>query len=167
MSRWPNLILSGETEWCGTVRLAPVEETKAAARGAVWMGHAQDYLLDTFGAQDPHARWAGWLYATDADTGEWIWRLKSNYPIVGGVTATGGGLVFFGDVGGNLYAVDIANGQRLWRQQLDGAIGGGVTTYQTQGSQKLAVAAGLTSILWPTKQATAKIIIFGLGERAQ
>lgn len=162
-----NLILSGETEWCATVKLAPEEETKAARRGALWMGHEQDSLLDVFGAQDPHTRWAGWLYATDADTGEWIWRLKSNYPIVGGVTTTGGGLVFFGDVGGNLYAVDIVNGQRLWHQKLDGGIGGGVTTYQAQGSQKLAVAGGLTSILWPTKQSTAKIVIFGLGERAK
>jgi hypothetical protein len=34
--------------------------------------------------------WAGWLYATDADTGVWKWRLKSNYPIMGAVTPTAG-----------------------------------------------------------------------------
>jgi alcohol dehydrogenase (cytochrome c) len=38
--------------------------------------------------------------ATDADTGVWKWRLQSNYPIVGAVTPTAGGLVFFGDMGG-------------------------------------------------------------------
>jgi len=56
----------------------------------------------------------------DADTGVWKWRLKTNYPILGGVTPTAGGLVFFGDVGGNFYAVDAANGQKLWGQKLSG-----------------------------------------------
>ena len=42
------------------------------------------------------------------------------------------------------------------------AIGGGVVTYSAGGSQKVAVAAGLTSIFWPTEQATAKIVILGL-----
>jgi hypothetical protein len=40
------------------------------------------------------------FYAVDADTGVWKWRLKSNYPIVSGMTPTAGGVVFFGDVGG-------------------------------------------------------------------
>jgi alcohol dehydrogenase (cytochrome c) len=44
-----------------------------------------------------HGR-AGWLYATDADTGLWKWGLKSNQPIFGGLTPTAGGLLFFGDM---------------------------------------------------------------------
>jgi alcohol dehydrogenase (cytochrome c) len=116
------------------------------------------------GSFDPHSQWAGWLYATDSDSGQWKWRLKTNYPILSGVTPTGGGLVFFGDMGGNLYAVDAGNGQRLWGQKLKGAIGGGVISYMANGSQKVAVAAGLVTILWPTEQATAKILILGLGE---
>jgi hypothetical protein len=31
----------------------------------------------------------------------------------------------------------------------------------------VAVAAGLTSIMWPTEVATAKIVILGLGELPQ
>ena len=137
---------------------------KAIPYGANWLGHVKDSPLDLFGRQDPHANWAGWLYATDADSGQWKWRLKTNYPIVGGVTPTAGGLVFFGDVGGNFYAVDARSGKRVWAQKLDGAIGGGVITYVAQGSQKVAVAAGMTSIVWPTEQATAKIVILGLGK---
>jgi alcohol dehydrogenase (cytochrome c) len=73
--------------------------------------------------------------------------------------------VFFGDLGGNLYAVDASTGQRLWTQKLDGAVGGGVITYTANGSQKVAAATGLTSIVsWPTEVATAKIVILGLGE---
>ena len=58
--------------------------------------------------------------------------------------------------------VDSMSGQKLWSKKLDGAIGGGVITYSAGGSQKIAVAAGLTSILWPTEQTTAKIVILGL-----
>ena len=106
--------------------------------------------------------WAGWVYATDADTGVWKWRLKSNYPIVGGMTPTAGGVVFFGDLGGNFYALDAADGQKLWGHELGGAIGGGVITYTANGAQKVAVASGFTMIAWPTKPATAKIVVLGL-----
>jgi alcohol dehydrogenase (cytochrome c) len=70
-------------------------------------------------------------------------------------------------VGGNFYAVDTRNGQRLWHQKLDGAIGGGVITYMAHGSQKVAVAAGMTGIAWPTEQATGKIVILELGDSPQ
>jgi alcohol dehydrogenase (cytochrome c) len=159
-----NLVLTGQVEWCTTVRLQPDEQVKATADRKNWMGNVTVNPLDLMGSFDPHSQWAGWLYATDADSGQWKWRLKTNYPILSGVTPTGGGLVFFGDMGGNFYAVDAGNGQRLWGQKLEGAIGGGVITYIANGSQKVAVAAGLVTILWPTAQATAKIVILGLGE---
>ena len=108
-----NLILSGQTEWCTSVRLQTDAEVKRAPNGSSWMGNVKINPLDLLGKQDPHSDWAGWLYATDADTGVWKWRLKTNYPILSGVTATAGGLVFFGDMGGNFYAVDASGGQRL------------------------------------------------------
>ncbi len=158
-----NLIITGEAEWCTTVRLQSDSEVKAIPNGSVWMGSVKIDPLDIAGKQDPHSDWAGWLYATDADSGAWKWRVKTNYPILSGITVTGGGLVFFGDMGGNFYVLDAMNGQKLWNKKLDGAIGGGVITYDAGASQKVAVAAGLTSILWPTEQATAKIVILGLG----
>jgi alcohol dehydrogenase (cytochrome c) len=161
-----NLIFTGETEWCTTVKLQSASEVKAVANGSVWMGHVKLDPLDIAGKQDPHSDWAGWLYATDADSGQWKWRVKTNYPILSGVTPTGGELVFFGDMGGNFYAVDAMSGRKLWGTKLDGAIGGGVITYEAGGAQKVAVAAGLTSILWPTEQSTAKIVILGLDRSA-
>jgi alcohol dehydrogenase (cytochrome c) len=131
------------------------------------MGNAVINPLDELGMQDPHANWASWLYATDADSGQSKWRLKTNYPILSGVTPTAGGVVFFGDMGGNFYAVDVGSGQRLWDQKLEGAIGGGVITYMAQGSQKVAVAAGLTSFAWPTEQTMGKIVILGLSAPPQ
>jgi alcohol dehydrogenase (cytochrome c) len=102
----------------------------------------------------------------DADTGVWKWRLKSNYPILSGMTPTARGIVFFGDMGGNFYVLDAANGQRLWGQKIGGAIGGGVITYTANGAQRVAVAIGFTSILWPTEVVTGKIVILGLDENS-
>jgi alcohol dehydrogenase (cytochrome c) len=106
--------------------------------------------------------WAGWVYAVDADTGVWKWRLKSNCPILSGMTPTAGGVVFFGDIGGNFYALDATNGRKLWGQDL----GGGVITYTADGAQKVAVAIGFTHPAWPTKIVTAKIVVLGLDSAA-
>ena len=59
------------------------------------------------------------------------------------MTPTAGGVVFFGDMGGNFYALDSSNGEKLWAQHLGGAIGGGVITYTANGAQKVAVAVGV------------------------
>src|SRR5262245_66527794 len=90
--------------------------------------------LNIFGVFPPAVgNWGGWVYGVDADTGAWKWRVKSNYPIVAGVTSTAGGIVFFGDVGGNFYALDTATGQKLWGQDRGGTLAGGVVTRCTAG----------------------------------
>ena len=78
------------------------------------------------------------------------------------MTPTAGGVVFFGDMGGNFYALDSATGQKLWGQDLGGAIGGGVITYTASGAQKVAVAAGFSMLAWPTKPVHAKVVVLGL-----
>ena len=158
-----NLIMIGEVEWCTTVTLAPAKEI-AAGPGNPWSGEASLNPLNVWGEQDPFGSWAGWVYAADADTGAWRWRVKTNYPVQSGVTPTGGGVVFFGDMGGNFYAVDAENGHKLWGRKIGGAIGGGVITYMVAGTQKVAVATGLTEVLWPTEITTAKVSILGIGQ---
>jgi alcohol dehydrogenase (cytochrome c) len=158
-----NLLLTGEVEWCDTATPKDLDELRSVPTGHPWAGMATwnpTSMFGRFSRADGH--WAGWLYATDADTGIWKWRVKTNYPIVSGLTPTAGGLVFFGDVGGNLYALDASTGQKLWGHQLGGAIGGGVITYTADGAQKVAVAFGFTHPVWPTKIVTAKIAVLGL-----
>jgi alcohol dehydrogenase (cytochrome c) len=157
-----NLILIGEVDWCTTVTIQSDEQIRSTKAGRPWSGMASVNPYDTWGRPDPFGDWAGWVYAVDADSGTWKWRVRTNYPIQSGMTATAGGIAFFGDMGGNFYAVDVANGKKLWGTGLDGAIGGGVITYTANGLQKVAVAAGLTEILWPTRIATAKVAILGL-----
>jgi alcohol dehydrogenase (cytochrome c) len=149
------------------VTLQPSEQIRKTAAGTPWSGEDSINPFNVWGKQDPFGDWAGWVYATDADTGAWTWRIKTNYPIQSGVTPTAGGLVFFGDMGGNFYAVDATNGHKLWGEKIGGAVGGGVITYAINGSQKVAVATGLTEILWPTEITTAKVSILGLDTAGQ
>jgi len=132
-----NLILIGEVDWCATVTLQNDKDIQAVNPGKPWSAMATINPYHTYGVPDSFGNWAGWVYAADADTGVWKWRLKSNYPILSGMTPTAGGIVFFGDMGGNFYVVDTANGQRLWGQKIGGAIGGGVITYTETASKEL------------------------------
>src|ERR1700730_18452128 len=102
------------------------------------------------------------MTASNADSLPFRRQFHAPVPLLGGVTPTTGRLVLFGDMGGNLYAFEAASGKKLWSKDLGGAIGGGVITYDTGGGQKIAVAAGMTSPIWPTPKVNGKIVIMGL-----
>lgn len=157
-----NLILVGEVEWCTTVRLKPEGKVLQTKAGQPWSGEDSNNPYHTWGKQDPFGHWAGWVYAVDADSGEWHWRVKTNYPVQSGVTPTKGGLVFFGDMGGNFYAIDAKDGHKLWSVPFGGAVGGGVIVYDAGHGERVAAATGLTEILWPTRITTAKVSVLGL-----
>jgi alcohol dehydrogenase (cytochrome c) len=145
------------------VDVQDTEQLQAVAEGQPWFGDAAlnpFFMAGKFSHADNN--WAGWVSGVDADSGVWKWRAKTNYPVIGGITPTAGGVVFFGDVGGNFYALDAATGEKLWGQDLGGAIGGGVITYPADGAQRVAVAAGLTNLVWPVKVVRAKIVVLGL-----
>src|SRR5271169_979997 len=134
-----NLIISGTVDWCDTVRIVDDKKLASIAVGQPYTGIAYLNPINMFGKEArTDGYWAGWVYATDADSGVWKWRVKSNYPIVGAITPTAGGVVFFGDLGGNFYALDSATGEKLWGQVLGsgGGIGGGIITYNVDGVQK-------------------------------
>ena len=129
-----NLILAGE--WCTTVSLQKDEQLRNARPGQVWFGNAAHNPFHLFGRQDQVDRsWGGWMYAVDADSGVWKWRLKSNYPIEEGVTPTAGGVVMFGDLSGNFYVLDAEIARKLWGRKIAGAIGGGLIIYYLFGSR--------------------------------
>jgi PQQ-dependent dehydrogenase (methanol/ethanol family) len=152
-----NLIFTGEADWCTTVRLAPAASLASTPMGKTWSG-----ATDGFGQQDDQKQWSGWLTATDAVSGERKWQFHAPFPLLGGVTPTIGRLLLFGDMGGNFYAFDAVSGKKLWSIDLGGAVGGGVITYDTGQGQKIAVAAGMTSPIWPTPKGNGKIVVLGL-----
>ncbi len=152
-----NLIFTGETDWCTTVRMAPAASLASAKSGQPWSG-----ATEGFGRQDDPKQWGGWMTATDADSGERKWQFHAPFPLTGGVTPTAGRLLLFGDMGGTFYALDAASGKKLWSADLGGAIGGGVITYDSGQGQKIAVAAGMTSPIWPTPKINGKVVVLGL-----
>lgn len=157
-----NLLMVGEVEWCGSVTAQTDQQLKGVSAGEPWSGMDTLNPYHMFSAPDSAGQWAGWLSGFDADTGAWKWRVKTNYPVQSGVTPTAGGLTFFGDMGGYFYALDSQTGNKLWGDKIGGAIGGGVITYTDGGQQRVAVATGFTSILWPTVPTTGKIVVLGL-----
>jgi glucose dehydrogenase len=154
------LIYTGAVDWCSTVMVGDPERVKSASLGQPWSGSASEQ--NVFGVLDPTDRWAGWLYASGAETGKSAWRFKAPAPLMSGITPTAGGLVFFGDMMGNGYALDAKSGETLWSQDLGGAVGGGVISYETGGRQRVAFSVGMSSPVWPTTKTTAKLVVFGL-----
>jgi alcohol dehydrogenase (cytochrome c) len=65
-------------------------------------------------------------------------------------------------VGGGVTSSLAATGQKLWGQKIGGAIGGGVITYSVNGAQKVAVATGYVSPVFPAEIRRAKIAILGV-----
>ncbi len=103
----------------------------------------------------------GTLSAIDlGNGGKIIWRQKTNEPLVGGVVATAGGLVFTGEGGGDLSAFDAKTGEKLWSFNCGAGVNAPPVTYGVDGKQYIAVAAGGSQI-WGFRQGGA-VIVFGL-----
>ena len=62
--------------------------------------------------------------------------------MVGGVLATGGGLVFTGEGNGNFNAYDAMDGRPLWKYHSQYGVNAPPITYAVDGIQYVAVAAG-------------------------
>lgn len=70
------------------------------------------------------------------------WQQKTEHPMVGGVLATAGGLVFAGEGNGFLSAFDADNGALLWQFQGGAGVNAPPISYAVDGVQYIAVAAG-------------------------
>src|SRR5690606_12271314 len=89
----------------------------------------------------------GTLSAIDTKNGGKIrWQVKTERPMVGGVLATAGGLVFTGEGTGSFNAYDSATGELLWQARAEAGVNAPPITYQVDGKQYIAVAAGGNSL---------------------
>ena len=87
----------------------------------------------------------GELIAWDPVKHEKVWGLKSDLPFNGGTLATGGDLVFWGDLHGDFRALDAKSGKELFKKNLGSGIGAGPITYSVNGKQYVAVVVGRTA----------------------
>jgi glucose dehydrogenase len=75
-------------------------------------------------------------------SGEIVWQVKTDRPLVGGVLATAGDLIFVGEGNGRFNAFDAETGTRLWQFEAGPGINAPPLTYQAGGRQYVAIAAG-------------------------
>ena len=110
-----------------------VEESKYPG-GKLWLGGA-------FKAIASEKQW-GRLAAVNLDTGKVAWKFDTDEPLIGGVLATAGDLVFNGEGNGLFRAFDAATGKMLWQYQAGAGVNAPAVSYMVGGKQYIAVAAG-------------------------
>ena len=117
-------------------------------------------VLQYASTRDGDERW-GTLTALDlAGEGKVRWQVRTDEPLVGGVLATGGGLVFSGAGRGVFAAFGSGSGRRLWAWQCEAGVNAPPVTYRAGGHQVIAVAVG-GNALFGFKQGDA-VVAFAL-----
>jgi PQQ-dependent dehydrogenase (methanol/ethanol family) len=150
-----NSLFTGSVDWCASVQLQ--KEPVVPAAGEIWFGNT-----DPASIQGPPDEAKGWVTAFDADTGAVRWKFAAPAPVLAGVTPTAGGLVFSADLKGTVRAFNAETGEVLWQQNDGQSIGGGIVSYAAGGHQRIAVASGMKSPIWPGAADQSRIQVFGL-----
>jgi PQQ-dependent dehydrogenase (methanol/ethanol family) len=83
----------------------------------------------------------GSIWAISAETGKVLWKYEQRAGTMS-LVATGGGLVFGGDVNGRFRAFDDRTGRILWEQNLGAPVVGFPVTFSVDGKQYVAVTTG-------------------------
>jgi PQQ-dependent dehydrogenase (methanol/ethanol family) len=102
--------------------------------GKLWLGGA-------FKVIPSEEQW-GNITAVDYNTGKIRWQVKTPQPMIGGVLATAGGVVFTGEGNGKFNAYDARNGKVLWTFNAGAGVNAPPSTYTVGGKQYVVVAAG-------------------------
>jgi glucose dehydrogenase len=129
----------------------PATNTKGALRlGSAFINVAPH------GVQDAH------FVAIDTETGKVAWTKMTDQPLMGGALATAGNLVFFAEGKGDFNALNAQAGEKLWYYNLGAGANAPPITYEVDGVQYIAVAAGGNfQLKYPLGDA---IVIFRLGK---
>lgn len=90
----------------------------------------------------------GAVKALDPATGTIKWEFKLQSPPWSGLLSTAGGLVFGGSIEGNFYALDAATGKSKWQFQTGGQILSNPMSFNVNGNQRIAIAAGSSLIVF-------------------
>ena len=83
----------------------------------------------------------GSVQAISAETGQVVWNYQQRAATMA-LAATGGGLIFGGDVNGRFRAFDHETGEILWEVNLGSPVSGFPITYAVDGRQYVAVSTG-------------------------
>jgi glucose dehydrogenase len=109
-------------------------ESTPYPKGKLW-------LCGAFKVIPAEEQW-GNVTAVDYNTGKIRWQVKTPQPMIGGVLATAGGLVFTGEGNGQFKAYDAETGAVLWTFQAGAGVNAPPASYTVDGKQYIVVAAG-------------------------
>ena len=87
----------------------------------------------------------GTVWAISVETGETLWKHEQRAGHMS-LVATGGGLIFGGDVAGDFKAYDEMTGEVLWSNNIGLMISGYPVTYAVDGKQYVAVSSGTSLV---------------------
>jgi alcohol dehydrogenase (cytochrome c) len=99
-------------------------------------------LGSAFSNVEPHGVQDGRFVAIDTETGKIAFTVMTPQPLIGGALATAGNLAFYGEGNGWFDAVDAKTGKNLWRYNLGAGVNAPPVSYEVNGQQYIAVAAG-------------------------
>ena len=109
-------------------------------------GSVEVYALVWRGEIAPGTDQVGSIYAISAETGATVWQHDQRAATMS-LVATGGGLVFGGDVNGRFRAFDDETGEVLWEINLGSSVSGFPITFAVDGRQYVAVSTGTPRFL--------------------
>ena len=127
-------------EVCQDIVAMQQEPEELKALSALYLG-----VEDLKAVPPPGRKADGRLDARDPVTGELKWSVSYEMPALSSVLATGGELVFNGDMEGNIFAYDTESGQQLWTFHAGSGLRGGPISYAVDGKQYLVFPTGLGS----------------------
>jgi alcohol dehydrogenase (cytochrome c) len=99
------------------------------------------YGINMPGQLAPGTDKVGTVWAISAETGANIWKHEQRAGMMS-LVATGGGLVFGGDVNGRFKAFDDKTGKVLWEVNLGSSVSGYPISFSADGKQYVAVITG-------------------------
>jgi len=122
------------------------------------------YGFDTEYIPAPGAREIGVVWAISADKGKTVWKHEQRTGVMS-LVATGGGLVFGGDVEGKFKAYDDTTGKVLWEADLGSPVSGFPVTYTAGGKQYVAVTTGPSLVAAAARRVTPELAPDSSGAR--
>ena len=157
-----NLIYIGEVDWCTTVTLLSEKSIAGREKRQALVRRSVHQSLRYLGQARPFRRMGGLGLCQRCRYGRLEMARENQLSHPERHDADGRRRRVLRRHGRKFLRGGCGHGRKLWGQKIGGAIGGGVITYTAEGEQKVAVATGLTEVLWPTDIMTAKVVILGL-----
>lgn len=149
---WPPTAYSPNTGLYYIPTIESCNKAFAAVAPKNWDPSQRQWFLGGapyFTFDDPRSgRITGSVTAIDVSTGVVVRKWETKFPMLGGMLATAGGLVFTGTADGAVVALDDTTLEELWRFETGSSINAPPMSFTAGGKQYVAIEVGLGGA-WP------------------